>query len=86
MLVLSRKQDESLVIGDNIVVTILAIDRDQVRLGIDAPRDIPIVRFELFEAVREQGIIAEQLTSASGVGMKGLRDFLMGQAIPDEDK
>ena len=57
MLVLSRKQNQSLVIGDNIVITILSIDRDQIRLGIEAPREISIMRQELFQAVKEQELI-----------------------------
>lgn len=47
MLVLSRKLDESIIIGDNIVVTVVNIDRNQIRLGIQAPRDIPVHREEI---------------------------------------
>ena len=44
MLVLSRKQDERLSIGDDIVITIVRINRYSVRIGIDAPVDVPILR------------------------------------------
>ena len=54
MLVLGRKTGESVVISDNIVVTILSVERDQVKLGIEAPRQIPVVRKELFEALKAQ--------------------------------
>ena len=55
MLVLSRKKNESVVINDNIVVTVLEIRGDKVRLGIEAPRDIPVHRREVFDAIlREQ--------------------------------
>lgn len=47
MLILSRKQQESICISDNIVVTVLEIQGKKVRLGIDAPREIPILRTEL---------------------------------------
>ena len=47
MLVLSRKQTESIVINDNIVVTILSVRGNTVRLGVDAPRELPVVRSEL---------------------------------------
>lgn len=49
MLVLSRKKGESVVIDDNIVVTVVEIRGDKVRLGIEAPRDVPIHRTEVKE-------------------------------------
>lgn len=50
MLILQRKKNESLVIGDNITITIIDSGSDSVKLAIDAPKDIPIVRSELLEA------------------------------------
>ena len=50
MLILQRKKNESLVIGDNITITIVDSGSDWVKLAIDAPKDIPIVRTELLEA------------------------------------
>jgi carbon storage regulator len=49
MLVLSRKTNEVICIGPNIYVTVLAIEGGRVRLGVDAPRDVPILRAELQE-------------------------------------
>jgi len=54
MLVLSRQRDESIIIGDNIVVTIVDIRGDKVRLGIDAPTEIPVHRREVFEAIQRE--------------------------------
>jgi len=58
MLVLARKLDESIVIGDNIVVKVVAIENGSVKLGIEAPQDITIVRDELVQEVKEQNIAA----------------------------
>jgi carbon storage regulator len=47
MLVLSRKLGEKIVIGDNIVVTVVKIDRNQIRIGIEAPQEVPVYREEI---------------------------------------
>lgn len=47
MLVLSRKLGEKIIIGENICITVVDIDRGKIRLGIEAPRDVPIFRQEL---------------------------------------
>lgn len=52
MLVLSRKRNESIVIGDNVVVTLLEIRGDKVRLGIEAPQNISVHRQEVHEAIK----------------------------------
>ena len=51
MLVLSRKRDERIVIGDNIVITVVEVRGDKVRLGIVAPKEVPVHRQEVFEAI-----------------------------------
>ncbi|QOP41901.1 carbon storage regulator CsrA [Sulfurimonas marina] len=51
MLVLARKVDESIVIGDNIVVKVVAVENGVVKLGIDAPKDVAILRDELAREV-----------------------------------
>lgn len=56
MLVLSRQRDESIIIGNDIVITVVEIRGDKVRLGIEAPSEIPVHRQEVFEAIqREHG-------------------------------
>ena len=47
MLVLSRKLGEKIIIGDNIVVTVVKIDRNQIRIGIEAPSSVPVYREEI---------------------------------------
>jgi len=53
MLVLSRQLDEKIIIGESIVITVVEIRRGLVRLGIDAPRDVPVHREEVYNAIKE---------------------------------
>jgi carbon storage regulator len=53
MLVLSRKLNEKIVIGDGIVITVVKVDRNQVRLGIEAPGDVPVFREEILPGHRK---------------------------------
>ena len=55
MLVLSRDRDESIMIGDDIVITVVDIRGDKVRLGIEAPNDVPIHRAEVYQKIKTQG-------------------------------
>ena len=54
MLVLSRHRDESIMIGDDVVITIVDIRGDKVRLGIQAPTKIPVHRQEVYEAIQRE--------------------------------
>jgi carbon storage regulator len=61
MLVLSRHRDESIMIGDDVVVTIVDIRGDKVRLGINAPQDVPVHRQEVYEAIQRENRRASQV-------------------------
>lgn len=61
MLVLSRQRDESIMIGDNIVITIVDIRGDKVRLGINAPAEIPVHRQEVYEAIQRENLRASRI-------------------------
>ncbi len=52
MLVLSRKANQSIMIGSDIRILVVGVDRDQVKLGIEAPRDVPVHRFEIFSEIQ----------------------------------
>jgi carbon storage regulator len=63
MLVLSRKKYEAIVIRDDIVITVVEIRGDQVRLGIEAPKDVPVHRQEVYEAIKRENEQAESQDS-----------------------
>jgi carbon storage regulator len=66
MLVLPRKKNESIVINNNITVTVVDIRDDKVRLGVVAPREVPVHRQEVHDAIYDQGgVIAAPATMAS---------------------
>jgi len=54
MLVLSRHRDEQIMIGDEIIITVVEIRGDKVRLGIEAPPDIPVHRLEVYERIKRE--------------------------------
>ena len=53
MLVLSRKKNETIVINDNIVVTVVEVRGDKVRLGIEAPKEVTVHRREVYDAIKK---------------------------------
>ena len=58
MLVVTRKKDEKLIIGNEIEIQVLRIGRDNVRLGIKAPSHISIYRYEIYEAIKQENVSA----------------------------
>ena len=61
MLVLTRKRDEQIMIGDNITVTVVEIRGDKVRLGIEAPVEVPVHRQEVYEAIQRKQAAQENI-------------------------
>ena len=60
MLILSRRTDQRIKIGDDIEIVVLGIDREHVKLGIAAPRHVPVVRTELLAELRKENVRAVQ--------------------------
>lgn len=82
MLVLTRRPGESIVVGDNIVVTVIEIKGGQVRIGIDAPRDVDVYREEIYEQVRQENLSA--IANAAEI-RKAVQDKPRPQQSDDED-
>lgn len=71
MLALSRKKNEALVINNNVEITILEVKGDQVKIGIEAPREIPIYRKEVYLQIQEANAAAADVASTMEA-LKGL--------------
>lgn len=69
MLVLSRKKNESIIINDNITLTVVEIRGDKVRLGIDAPKEVTVHRREVYEAIQNQSNAREAPVTAPDGGL-----------------
>lgn len=71
MLALTRKKGDALVINNNIEISILDVRGDQVKIGISAPKDVPIYRKEVYLQIQE-----ENKASFSPEGLEALKDFI----------
>ncbi|MBC7075357.1 MAG: carbon storage regulator CsrA [Syntrophomonadaceae bacterium] len=58
MLILTRKVNEAIMIGDQIEIMVVEVSGDQVKLGIKAPRDIPVYREEVYDSIRRENVSA----------------------------
>ncbi|MGM0607895.1 MAG: carbon storage regulator CsrA [Candidatus Muiribacteriota bacterium] len=75
MLVLTRKKNESIIIGDNVEVVIVDIKGDQIKIGINAPKNVSVHRKEVYEEIQRENIIAAK-TTVKAKNMKQLNDLL----------
>lgn len=73
MLALTRKVGESIVIGDNVEITVISVTGDQIKLGINAPRNVSIHRKEIYLQIQEENKTA---ASVSKAGAKALKDMM----------
>ena len=73
MLVLTRKTNQSIMIGDEIEVSVLAVSGDKVRVGISAPRDVPVFRKEVYLAIQEERVATREASEASEDATSGTR-------------
>lgn len=80
MLVLTRKTNQSIMIGDEIEVSVLAVSGDKVRLGISAPRDVPVFRKEVYLVIQEE---RPGSAAAGGAERGSLDDLPEGGAATD---
>jgi len=72
MLVLSRKKNESIVINNDITIVVVEIRGDKVRLGVEAPKEVPVHRREVYEAIHRQDLPPGQAEAdAAGTGSAG---------------
>ena len=88
MLILSRKVNESIMIGDNVEISVIDIKGDQVRLGITAPRQVKVYRREVYRMIQEENLQAAKakpdiLPEIPGHGGPGGASRKGGAATPD---
>lgn len=76
MLILSRKTNEKIVIGDSITISIIEVRGDQVKIGVDAPRSVKVFRQEVFEAIQNENKAAVVAVPESLDGLSGLGDLI----------
>ncbi len=80
MLVLGRKPNESLLIGDDIVITVLSVEGDRVKIGISAPGNVRILRQELYDAIKEENLRAAKLAApANEALLTSLQDLFQAK-------
>ena len=75
MLVLTRKTNQSIMIGDDVEVSVLAVSRDKIRLGITAPREVPVFRKEVYLSIKgEQASTDGDAREAAEAALDALKD------------
>lgn len=86
MLVLSRRKDETIMIGDDIEITVVDIKGDTVRIGIQAPRSVSVHRKEIYEAIQAENIAAANLQAIPDKGALGGLAAMLKQKKDKEDE
>ena len=74
MLVLTRKTNQSIMIGDDIEISVLAVMGEKVRIGIEAPRSVPVFRKEVYIEIQEDSDDTDDDQDSTGLGLQRLRD------------
>ncbi|MDX9753513.1 MAG: carbon storage regulator CsrA [bacterium] len=69
MLVLSRKRDESIIIGDDVIITVVDIKGEQVKIGVTAPKNVSIHRKEVYEAIQQENKAAARTDTRRLTGL-----------------
>ncbi|PZC44054.1 MAG: carbon storage regulator [Chloroflexi bacterium] len=85
MLILTRKAEQGIVIHNNIIVRVLSVDGDRVKIGIDAPRSIGVLREELCDAVRDENRAAIQGQAVPSASLAHLQEHLRPAAKTGTD-
>ena len=67
MLVLTRKVGEKILVGDDVVVSVVEVGRGSVRLGVEAPRAVSILRFEVYERIQEENLNASRSAGSTDI-------------------
>lgn len=83
MLVLTRKVNQSIMIGNEIEVSVISVVGDKVRLGIQAPRDVPVFRREVFDEIQAQNAAAAEASMGSVDDVMGALGGARPEAAPD---
>lgn len=86
MLVLSRKLGEKLIIGEDVVITVLSLDGDKIKLGIEAPKTVQVYRKELFDAIVEENKLASEIGSNQFSDLKHLVEETETNSRPKSTK
>lgn len=83
MLVLSRKRDESIIIGDDVIITVVDVRGEQVKIGVTAPKNVSIHRKEVYEAIQLENQAAAR---ANLQNLSGLVKVLKTKPSPDKSE